>query len=76
MSGAVCRSCGAPVMWFYTANGKRMPLDPEPDGLGSLTIHNGLAVQADSLPFEVGPEVRYRSHFVTCPHADQHRRPR
>lgn len=26
---ATCRSCGAPVIWCLTANGKRLPLDAD-----------------------------------------------
>ena len=26
-----CRSCGAAILWAVTPNGKKMPLDAEPD---------------------------------------------
>lgn len=55
-----CRSCNAEVYWIQTATGKKMPVDAAVDGGVAPGLHPGQGV----------------SHFATCPHADQHRRPR
>jgi len=84
---STCRSCGAPVVWAVTPEGRRMPVDAEPvDGGNVLLSPNptgsqdryapvatvvGKRVQA-SLFGDDGP--RYVSHFATCPNADLHRR--
>lgn len=84
MSGsATCRSCGRPIVWAVSNRGRNIPLDPEPTERGNLirlsSMQNG-KLQFDALPFD--PKLhrddapRYISHFVTCPHAAQHRRSR
>lgn len=30
MKTSRCRSCGEPIIWTITSNGKRMPIDAEP----------------------------------------------
>lgn len=72
--GDACRSCGAPIRWAITENGHRAPLDAQPHAEGNLRIEerNGLDVVV-----VVGPgseEGLFRSHFASCPHANQHRR--
>lgn len=63
---ATCRSCGAEIVWAITKSGKRMPLDADPvTGLGVFVFDNGYAVDP--------PPLR-RSHFATCPNADEHRK--
>lgn len=57
-----CSSCGALVVWFRTRADKRMPVDEE------TTQPTDAEHQLDLS--------RHRSHFATCPHANQHRRPR
>lgn len=61
---AKCSSCGAAVYWIVTARGKKMPVDPAVPG-GQVPS-----------PLKDGAPGRGVSHFATCPHADQHRRPR
>jgi len=69
---ATCKSCGAPIRWAKTAQGKRMPLNPAPDPRGRLALDaTGLIVQGEL----AAAGDRYTSHFATCPHAAQHRRP-
>ncbi|HKE66002.1 MAG TPA: hypothetical protein VKB59_15305 [Micromonosporaceae bacterium] len=76
-----CRSCGKPVLWVETANGKRMPVDPEPSPRGNLwlsfdpdraafTAHTAARGNGD----EPASVARYVAHFVTCPQADDWRR--
>jgi hypothetical protein len=57
-----CSSCGKPIVWFRTKTGKRMPVDAE------TTKPTDAEHQLDLS--------RHKSHFATCPYADQHRRPR
>ncbi len=57
-----CRSCGAEILWVKTTNGKDMPVDAKPERL-MVAYANGYHL-----------EDCYRSHFATCPNADQHRR--
>lgn len=69
-----CRSCGAPITWAITDNGKRIPLDAEPAPNGNLILVDGVARTPridDDVPF-----LQYVSHFATCPNAQQHRRSR
>lgn len=54
---AQCRSCGAEIEWLKTKSGKSIPVDRKP-----------VWVQGSAGPFEC-----FRSHFETCPNADQHR---
>jgi hypothetical protein len=80
-----CRSCDAPVLWVETSAGRKMPLDPEPveDGNVVITAEAPLGLRTEAVVLtkadlaQIHPDrLRYRSHFSTCPHADQHRRPR
>jgi len=85
-----CTRCKAEIIWAETENGKPMPLDPEPVEDGNVTLHKrrvGIPVavvlgrkQLDNLHAHAvrfgPPVVLYRSHFASCPFADQFRRPR
>lgn len=78
---AQCRSCRRPITWAITRNGKRMPMDAVPvdDGDWRIELVDGERRIVRIVPG--GPELdpgveRYSSHFVTCPNADEHRRPR
>lgn len=57
-----CKSCGQPVVWFRTKNGKRMPVDAR------TTKPMDAEHQLDLK--------RHISHFSTCPQADDWRKPR
>lgn len=57
-----CSSCGARIVWFRTASGERMPVD-------EITCEPTDAEHQLDLK-------RHKSHFATCPNANQHRRPR
>ena len=79
-----CRGCGKDILFIKTAAGKSIPVDTEPiqfipeeaydkfvmmDG----TVQRGQAHDGDELDaerFMIG----YRSHFATCPAADEFRR--
>ena len=55
-----CRSCNARIIWLSTENDKNMPVDAD-------------TVETDDDLFD--PE-RHTSHFATCPHSSQNRKPR
>jgi len=79
-----CRSCGADIAWATTSGGRPMPVNlvPNPEiGNVALTVHKGTLL-AGVLGRNQAAGARGRgmqlhtSHFVECPHADQHRKPR
>ena len=72
-----CARCKAPVMWAETErNGKPIPLDPEPVPDGNLGIRDDGRVyhvaQGQGV-LDLGVPL-YKTHFATCPDADEHRR--
>lgn len=80
-----CRSCCAPVLWTITEAGERMPVDPDPVADGNLVLSVRLAgTDAEHLRSRAFAPLfdrhlqahRFRSHFASCPNADQHRGPR
>jgi len=69
-----CRSCNQEIRWCETATGQKMPVDLMPEADGSLMILPTGRIRV--VPVEdraacVAP--LYKSHFATCPHAEQHR---
>lgn len=69
-----CKSCGAPIRWARSVNDKPILLDAEPHEQGNLELSGGVARYVT--PDLNAIETRYRSHFATCPNADEHRKPR
>lgn len=81
----VCRRCKAPILWARTEAGRPMPLDATPDDGGNVAVVDGIALV---LPRAVRERLRandarinerrmfYRSHFATCPYADDFRKGR
>ncbi len=59
-----CRSCGADIYWVTMMTGKKMPIDRASE---RRIVDTGYGWKVD---------IAYRSHFETCPKADQHRRRR
>ena len=88
MSGSsYCRSCGRPIVWAsWKGNGRNVPLDPDPSPKGNVrriatTIERGRVVFVAELVKlaerqDCPDEDFYMTHFVTCPNAALHRRPR
>ena len=74
-SNGRCRSCGAPVIWVTTSEGKSMPVDPDIEHGGNVYLQamgNGEIYAVVGKP---SAEERGRlSHFATCPHAEKWRR--
>lgn len=79
-----CLSCDAEIIWAMTRNGRRMPVDAEPHRDGDVQLterRDGLLVQMPlaavvQVAKRFGKRELRRSHFATCPHAGQWRRPR
>lgn len=70
---SICRSCGAKILWVELGSTRRMPVDAEPVEGGNVLLRGGFAEIIK--PQEVLPGTPlYKSHFATCPHADQHRK--
>lgn len=75
-----CKSCGAEIIWIKTRNGKNMPCDaepvyylPDPDGKEVIVTSGGTVTHGFLSDMRIA-ETGYRSHFATCPNANQHRR--
>lgn len=78
---AVCRSCGAPIVWETTVTAKAMPIDPDPDPAGNVDVVwiGGERVAlvlgpADAVAAQAAGHKLYVSHFGTCPSAGAWRR--
>ena len=74
---AVCRGCGAAMVWCSSTTGGTVPLDPCPVADGNLVFVDATRrVVAYLRTGEVVPAgtARYRSHFSSCPEAAQFRR--
>jgi hypothetical protein len=70
---SLCRSCGAEIFWAKTTSGRNIPLDA--DKVGPLAVADGnLDFVESGAVMVVGPGGKMRSHFATCPNANQHRR--
>lgn len=67
-----CRSCGAPIIWARTVKDKPILLDAQPHEQGNLELRGRVARYV--VPDLNATTTRYRSHFVTCPQASEHRR--
>lgn len=78
---ATCSSCGAEIIWAVTRNNKPIPISsleyadgnivllPDPDPREPPLAHVLAKGENPKLPRRV-------THFVDCPSADQHRRPK
>lgn len=70
---AHCSSCKARILWGRTSKGQSMPVDAEPVGDGEWLLERGELVHHGN-GASLFITLRYRSHFATCPQADQHRK--
>lgn len=66
---AKCRGCGAEIIWAFTADGHRMPLDAKFEGRFVLDRH-----KRDDGTLLASARATYLSHFATCPQADKFRK--
>ncbi len=83
-----CKSCGAPIVWIKTQNGKNMPCDADAveyqenyKGKSTVVTEDGRVIKATIIDRAGGgflsPVIDgkgYIPHWATCPHAAQHRR--
>lgn len=81
MTPSACRSCGAPIVWGFTKNSKRMPVDAAPVVGGNIVLTSGndgpsiMVLGQQEAERRAGEsEALYTSHFKTCPQAATHRR--
>lgn len=78
---AQCRSCGEEITWCVTTNGKKIPIDVEPNERGQfLMVGSEAGDRGEKVPVvkrtrSVTGEL-YQTHFETCPQADSHRKSR
>lgn len=75
MRTATCSSCQATIIWAETTHGKPMPVDAEPVANGNVTLHESQDPREPPLAV-VGRagSGTHQAHFVTCPHAAEHRK--
>lgn len=71
MEKSACRGCGKEILWYVTAEGKRIPFDAKQTQF--LTANN-TAHPDQSL--EYGVMFGHVNHFITCPQRDQFRKPK
>jgi DNA polymerase-3 subunit epsilon len=85
--GATCSSCGEPLVWVITKDGRKMPTNPKvftasiasgpPSGRELMLVtDDGDVVRCVEVPrgFE-GPTIQGReAHWSSCAHAERHRK--
>jgi len=77
-----CNSCAAPILRVITNNGKATIVDAEPTRNGTLILtakpdglHASFVLVADRPRYINEPySALYKSHFATCPDANQWRK--
>lgn len=89
MKVTTCKSCGAPIVWIKTQNGRSMPCDvPAVDyqenykGSSLIVTDDGRVRRATIIKKPITssglqPVISgkgYISHFATCPYANKYRR--
>jgi hypothetical protein len=78
---ARCRSCDAKIVWAKSKYGRLMPLDAVPVGEGVRFFIDepflpGPPSASEPVPIQNEGVPGYRSHFATCPNANEHRKPK
>jgi hypothetical protein len=71
---ATCKACGAEITWAKWPSGKSMPVDAQPTEDGDLVIWVAVTVRKWNEKDAEYDRPRYKSHFSTCPNAEQLRR--
>lgn len=66
---ALCRSCGKPIEWAITTNGKTIPLEA-----GFATLERKTFKVESGAMVTIIKVSEKASHFVTCPQANQWRK--
>lgn len=70
---ALCRSCGREILWIRNENGKAEPFDAKATRILVLPADVGESPFGERDTKAIVMKGRI-GHFVTCPHADSHRR--
>lgn len=83
-----CRSCGAPVRWYVTENGRRMPVNTAPvnpvlaaagmvavnPARGTCRVLGRDAIDSGDLQrWTRAGATLHTAHWATCPNANHHR---
>lgn len=77
------RTCGAPVIWTTTKNGKHRPVDRDPHPEGNIVLGDVLEdgtraetvlTKAERAGWQDGDGDRHMPHHATCPDAERFRR--
>lgn len=84
MKEAICRACGARMLFIKTKNGKTMPVDaeavrfvPDPAGRNLYVLEDGSVVHGTAPePDDKDVHTGYISHFATCTEPNFFRKPR
>lgn len=67
---SVCKMCNQPIRWATTANGQKIPVDPEPDQLrGTVFLKGEQATVLRRRELRAAQEAQeelYRPHWNTC----------
>lgn len=75
---ATCAGCGAEIIWCVTQNGKRQPVDAEPNPKGNLELRDVLnRFDPVSVVIDLWSDPnceRFMPHHATCPNADEFRK--
>lgn len=70
-----CSACEADILWVMGINGRRNPLNAEPDPKGNIWLDDGgLAHYRTKVSVIPKGAARFTSHFASCPNAQQFRR--
>lgn len=83
---ATCKKCGAPIIWRQSPEGKWMPLDEglipykaNANGKDTLFDITGDPIRCDIVerqPGAIPTGLARKSHFATCPFANDFRKER
>lgn len=76
---SACRSCGAELLWAFTATGSRMPLNAEPSDAGNVVLSVGPTGQREATVIVEGDprgdsQALYIPHHAVCPDGKKWRR--
>ena len=70
-----CKSCDAPIRWVKMAKGRLMPIDDLAYEDGNIVVQGGRGFVLSKEDAEMYQGVLFKSHFATCPNAQEHRNP-
>ncbi len=70
-----CKSCGKTIIWAMTPAGKNIPVDVEPVFGGTIALDHSDSPHPQARFEKPGQTRLHKSHFATCPKAEQHRKP-